>query len=174
MSWSSIIGPAIGAAASLGSAYLGANASRDASRTQLEAADRAAALYGPQNAIGQNALQGLYNNWGGSFQASPGYAFRRGEAMRAVDAGMSARGLRNSTARDRAAARYADGLASQEFGDWWNRGAGIAGIGQTATNALAGIYGQAGQAAAAGGMGAANAWGGALQNLGNIAANYRW
>jgi hypothetical protein len=190
-------------AASLGSAYLGANAARDASRQQGQAADRAAdattASLGLQRSIydqnradlapwretGGNALAALYRNWGGDFRASPGYDFRRSEGLRAVEAGMAARGLSQGTARDRAAARFADGLASQEYDQWWNRGAGLAGVGQTATAQgvqagqnygaqaaqgaanLGAIYGQAGNAAAAGGIGQANAWGGALNNLAN-------
>ena len=217
MTWTSLIGPAIGAAASLGSAYLGSQAANNAARTQAAAADRAAAtidsssaeslalqrqIYdqnradlAPWREAGGNALARLMGQWGENYTASPSYNWRRDEALRAVDAGMSARGLRNSTARDRAAARYVDGLASQDFDQWWNRGAALAGVGQTATsqaaglaqnyanqaganmtgtaNSLAGIYGQAGNAAAAGGIGAANAWGGALQNIGDIFASQR-
>jgi len=216
MSWTSLIGPAIGAAASLGSAYLGGQAANRAAQTQANAADRAAqtidnssaeslalqrqiydqnrADLAPWRDAGGNALSRLMGQWGENYTASPSYNWRRDEAMRAVDAGMSARGLRNSTARDRAAARYVDGLASQDYDQWWNRGAGLAGIGQTATsqgvglaqsyanaaggnmtgtaNSLAGIYGQAGNAAAAGQIGQANAWGGALQNIGDIATQY--
>ena len=216
MSWTSLIGPAIGAAASLGSAYLGSQAANSAARTQANAADRAAqtidnssaealalqrqiydqnrADLAPWRDAGGNALARLMGQWGENYTASPSYNWRMSEGLRAVDAGMSARGLRNSTARDRAAARFADGLASQDYDQWWNRGAALAGVGQTATgqgvaagqnfannasanmtgtaNSLAGIYGQAGNAAAAGQMGAANAWGGALQNIGDIATQY--
>lgn len=216
MSWTSLIGPAIGAAASLGSAYLGSQAANRAAQTQANAADRAAQtidnssaealalqreIYGqnradlaPWREAGGNALARLVGQWGENYQQSPSYDWRRSEGLRAVDAGMSARGLRNSTARDRAAARFADGLASQDYDQWWNRGAALAGVGQTATsqgvglaqnyanqvganmtgtaNSLAGIYGQAGAANAAGQMGAANAWGGALQNIGDIATQY--
>jgi hypothetical protein len=217
MTWTSLIGPAIDAAASLGSAYLGGQAANRAAQTQAAAADRAAnvtqessaealalqrqiydqnrADLEPWRDAGGNALTRLMSNWGENYTASPSYNWRRDEAMRAVDAGMSARGLRNSTARDRAAARYVDGLASQDYDQWWNRGAGLAGVGQTATsqgvglaanyanaaganmtgnaNSLAGIYGQAGNAAAAGQIGQANAWGGALQNVGDIFASQR-
>ena len=30
--------------------------------------------------------------------------------------------------------RYGEGLAASEYGDWWNRLAGMAGVGQAATN----------------------------------------
>lgn len=204
MSWGSIISAAVPAAASIGSAFLGAGASRDAANAQRDAAAQAAGLTGaqldlqrqiyeqnradlaPWRAVGQNALGALQAGTGGSYTQSPSYAFRRAEGMRAVDAGMAARGLYNSTARDRAAARFADGLAAQDYDQWWNRNAALAGIGQTATtqgmqaaqnyggnsanitNSLASIYGQAGNAQAAGAIGQANAWGGALNNIANM------
>lgn len=202
-SWGSIISAAIPAAASIGSAFLGANAARDAANQQQRAADQAAGLtqgqlalqqqiydqnradLAPWRAAGTQALGALQAGTGATYRQSPSYAFRRAEGMRAVDAGMAARGLYNSSARDRAAARFADGLASQDYDQWWNRNAALAGIGQTATtqgiqagqqygansagitNNLASIYGQAGNAAAAGQIGQANAWGGAFNNIAN-------
>lgn len=203
MSWGSIISAAIPAAASIGSAFMGANAARDAAATQQRAADQASGLQqqqmalqqqifdqnradlAPWRAAGTQALGALQAGTGASYTQSPSYAFRRAEGMRAVNAGMAARGLYNSTARDRAGARFADGLASQDYDQWWNRQAALAGIGQTANtqgiqaaqqygqnsgqvaNNLASIYGQAGNAAAAGQIGQANAWGGAFNNLAN-------
>lgn len=223
--WGSIISAAIPAAASIGSAYLGASAAGDAAKTQQRAADQAAGitqsqmdlqerLYGrnldlqrqifdqsradlePWRQAGTQALGALQAGTGATYQQSPSYAFRRAEGMRGIDAGMAARGLYNSSARDRAGARFADGLASQDYDQWWNRQAALAGIGQSATgqgiqagqqfagasqnaantygansgqiaNSLASIYGQAGNAAAAGQIGQANAWGGAFNNLAN-------
>src|SRR3546814_7051411 len=56
--------------------------------------------------------------------------------------------------------RYGEGLASADYGEWWNRNAGLAGVGQQATNATA----QAGQ-------NAANNVSGAYQTAGNARAS---
>src|SRR3546814_12279519 len=60
----------------------------------------------------------------------------------------------------KAVQRYGEGLASADYGDWWNRNAGLAGVGQQATNATA----QAGQ-------NAANNVSGAYQTAGNARAS---
>lgn len=79
------------------------------------------------------------------YQADPGYEFRRSEGLRAVDASAAARGGALSGGAIRANNRYAQDLASQEFGNAfsryqtdlgnrYNRLAGVAGVGQMATN----------------------------------------
>ena len=79
------------------------------------------------------------------YQADPGYAFRQSEGLRAVDASAAARGGALSGGAIRANNRYAQDLASQEFGNAfsryqtdlgnrYNRLAGVAGVGQTAVN----------------------------------------
>lgn len=70
----------------------------------------------------------------GGFETSPGYEFRRDEGLKAIDRGAAARGLLGSGAAVKAEERFADNTASSEFGDWWNRLAGVAGVGQAATN----------------------------------------
>jgi hypothetical protein len=70
----------------------------------------------------------------GGFEASPGYQFRLDEGARGLDRNMAARGLLNSGARGKAMTRYNQGVASDEFGNYMNRLAGAAGIGQTAAN----------------------------------------
>lgn len=103
------------------------------------------------------------------FMASPGYNFVRSEGMRGLEQSAAARGGAFSGNALRALADYNNGLASQEYGNWWNRMAGLAGVGQTSTNQL-GQLGQgyannignaamsAGNARASGIMGAANGW----------------
>jgi hypothetical protein len=68
------------------------------------------------------------------FQASPDYAFRRNEGTRGIENGLSARGGAFSGNALRALSEFNSDLASQEFGNYFNRRAAVAGIGQTATN----------------------------------------
>lgn len=55
------------------------------------------------------------------FKADPGYQFRLQEGVNAIDASAAARGRLNSGAQDRALSRYASDLASQEYGNAFNR-----------------------------------------------------
>lgn len=101
--------------------------------------------WAPWRSTGGAALARLANEYGGgtsSFEASPGYDFRRTEGLRSIDRERSARGLLNSGAADKARMQYGDNLASAEYGDWWNRNLGLAGMGQNATAQTS----QAGQA----------------------------
>jgi len=176
----------IPAAATLGSALLGSRAASSAARTQAAAADRSAEvqrdIYQQQRAdlepwrtSGVNALAPLVAATGQSYTQSPGYDFRFTEGLRAIDNAASARGRVGSGARDKALLRFGQGIAAEDYNNWWNRQAGLAGIGQTATsqgNALAGayganlanIYGQGANASAAGQIGQANAITGAINN----------
>jgi hypothetical protein len=69
----------------------------------------------------------------GGFTETPGYQFRRDEAMKAIQRMGSARGARFSPQTWKAGARYADNLASAEFENYGNALRSMAGIGQTAT-----------------------------------------
>lgn len=56
-----------------------------------------------------------------AFEASPGYQFRLDEGMKAIERAASARGLRLSGSALKDAARFGQGTASQEYGDFYNR-----------------------------------------------------
>lgn len=71
------------------------------------------------------------------FFASPDYNFRRTEGLRDIGGAYAARGSGRSGNALRALAEFNSGLASQEFGNRFNRLAALAGAGQTA-NANAG------------------------------------
>lgn len=118
------------------------------------------------------------------FQADPGYQFRLDEGRRALETSAAARGglLSGRTLKDLTS--YGQGLASQEYQNAYNRFnndqttifnrlSGLAGTGQQANNTLAALGSNtasqvgsniigAGNAAAAGQVGAANAWANAL------------
>jgi hypothetical protein len=124
------------------------------------------------------------------YQADPGYAFRLSEGQKALDRASAAGGRFNSGRAAKDLTRFGQGLASEEYGNAFNRFnvnqgnrynrlASVAGFGQTATNQAAnaaGAFGSAaagnaigaGNAAAAGRVGAANAWGGAVGQVGSM------
>lgn len=84
----------------------------------------------PWLTAGQGALNKL-NNPTTNFMASPDYAFRRAEGERDIGNSFAARGGAASGNALRALTEYNSALASGEYGDWWNRQAGLAGVGQT-------------------------------------------
>lgn len=124
------------------------------------------------------------------FEADPGYGFRLSEGQKALDRAAAAGGRFNSGRAMKDITRFGQGMASDEYGraydryrlnqgDRYNKLASVAGIGQTATNQTAqaaGAYGSAaggyaigaGNASAAGRVGAANAWSGAAGQVGSM------
>lgn len=116
------------------------------------------------------------------YQTDPGYAFRLSEGMKGLQNSAAAKGLLSSGSTLKGITDYGQGMASQEYGDAYNRYQtnranqlnplqSLMGSGQTAANTLtnaAGNLGQGlGQAAAA--TGAANA--SAYMNTGNALSN---
>lgn len=161
-----------------GSALLGASASKSAANTQAASADRSLdlqremfnkqlELQQPFQEAGVNALNRMQSgNVMGMMD--PSYQFRLGEGMKALDRTAAARGGLISGGALKAAQRYGQEFASNEFGNAYNRLASMAGIGQTATNnmgAATGNFGTnagnlmtgAGAARASGYVGGANA-----------------
>ncbi len=118
-----------------------------------------------------------------AFFESPGYQFRRQEGTRGLERSAAARGGAFSGNALRALAEFNSGLASQEFGNYVNQLAGIAGVGQTATNQTA-AYGAdhaanaganaryAGEARASGITDQANIIGSGVNMLGRIGGYY--
>lgn len=70
-----------------------------------------------------------------AFTDSPDYQFALQEGNRSVNQGLAARGMSNSGAAMKELTRYGQGMASQQLGNYTNRLASLAGIGQTATQA---------------------------------------
>lgn len=130
----------------LGSAVLGAYGANRAASTQAAAAgqatqlqkemfDKQVALQEPWRQAGVNALAKLQSGDIGMYQ-DPSYQFRLSEGLKALDRQAAARGGLISGGALKAAQRYGQDAASQEYGNIWNRLAGLAGVGQTATNQL--------------------------------------
>jgi hypothetical protein len=56
-----------------------------------------------------------------TFQADPGYQFRLAEGQKALDRTAASRGKLLSGAQFKASQDYNQGMASNEYGNWWNR-----------------------------------------------------
>ena len=136
--------------------------------------DEAAGEAGPVNQLtGEYAIDVPELGAGGVnelIKSTPGYQFRFDEGIRAADSSAASRGMLMSGAQLRRLQEFGDDYAAQEFGNYWNRLASVAGAGQVATQGIAGagtnaannlanIYQQQGQnlATSYGQQGAANA-----------------
>lgn len=185
------IGAAIGGIAS---GLIGASGAKSAAKSQSRSADQQVALqreiyeqnsanFKPFLDAGTNALAGLQYELGmgaapknyQGFQQTPGYQFQLEQGQAATNAVAGARGGLNSGATLQALSSFNQGLANQEYGNYYNRLAGLTNLGQASAGqqAAAGqnfasnagqAIGAAGNAAAAGAVGQANAWTGAIQN----------
>lgn len=145
MSWGMIAGAAIGViggAMNNRSARRGADA---ATQSQYAAIDEQRRQYdqtredmAPWLAAGRNALgglQGLLDN-PDSIKDSTAYQWRFDQGLQGLDRSAAARGGLFSGGHSTDLMKFGQGLASQEYGDQWNRLAGLAGVGQTTANSL--------------------------------------
>ena len=109
----------------------------------------------------------------------PGYEFRFNEGMRALEGGAAARGGLLSGGMVKKSIRYGQGIASNEYGNVYNRISNIAGLGQVATSASGGYAMQAGQgmgraagegalSSAYGQVGSGNAWANAANDISSL------
>lgn len=158
-----------------GAAY-GANQQREAGRDAARGGAAATALdremyeqqrrdLMPYMQAGQGALTQLQDLNAGdfsSFTESPDYTFARDQGIKALDRSASSRGTQYSGGQLAALADFSGGLASQNYGDYYNRIAQLAGLGQSSA---AGV-GNAG-------MGFASRAGGYLTNAANARADSR-
>lgn len=143
--------------------------------------------YEPFYQQGQNALEGYGYELGmgprpegyGGFTATPGYDFRMQQGQEAIQSAAGLRGGINSGRTAQDLMGFGQGIASQEYGNYLNRLAGMTDMGMSAaggqanaaTNANTGAasaYSNLGNAQSAGSIGQANAWNGALGNIGGI------
>lgn len=140
-----------------------AQATQQAAEIQRQIFERQVALQEPWRQAGIGALNQLiplsqqYQPFGmEQFQQDPGYGFRLSEGMKALERGAAARGGLLSGATLKGIQRYGQDLASQEYQNAFNRYQAerqarlgplqsLAGVGQTATQALGGYAGQMGQ-----------------------------
>lgn len=153
MSWGAVI-------AAAGTAYAGysaneaadeqANAAAGAGRVSQRQYEQTERHLAPYRIVGDQALGRISRVLGlggaapdmSEFQADPGYQFRLNEGNKALDRSAAGRGMLLSGAQLKSLGRYNQGMASQEFGNWFNRLYGLAGMGQNAA-VQAGGFGQA-------------------------------
>lgn len=168
-----------------------AGAAQNALALQREMFEYQKGLLEPYRTAGTSALKRLEGALGLGGQAQPqqmlemdpGYGFRLGEGMKALERMQAARGNMLSGGAMKAGQRYAQDYASGEYGNAYNRLANIAGLGQTVgtqlgtaaqqfgTNA-SGVMGQEANALAAGRVGRGSAYAGGVQGGLNAYSNY--
>lgn len=116
-------------------------------------------------------------------QMEPGYNFRLSEGLKALDRQAAARGGLISGGALKAAQRYGQDVASQEFSNAYNRLAGLAQIGPSAagvmntlgqnySNQASNTYGQMGDIAAQAALARGSSYGRTFNQLGNIYGQY--
>lgn len=144
----------------------------------------------PNDDAGYNKAVAEYNDYisgragnGGSLSQSvlendPGYQFRLEQGNKAIENQARAAGKYYSPSTVKALTQYGQGFASNEFGNVYNRLAGLSGVGQTAANQLgqlgANYAGNVGNlmtsganARGAAGISQANTWGNLLSGAAN-------
>lgn len=164
MSWGAVIGVVggyvvnqMGNDAAEDAAGAAADANYAAIQEQRRQYDQTRADMEPWRNAGSEGLQRMLAmlNDPSSIQQSPAYQFRLGQGMQALDRSAAARGNLFSGGHHADVLGYGQAMGSQEFDNQWNRLAGLAGVGQTASNQLAAY-----------GAGMANNIGNALGNIG--------
>ena len=213
MGGAQLVGGLFGAKATKDAANAQAAAQRDAMAAQQAMFERQVQLQEPFRQAGLTAQNRLMTLLGlgpdttaaeygmaarpfdmQAFEQDPGYAFRMQEGMRALERSAAARGGLLSGNALRGITRFGQDLASQEYGNAFNRFQierqarlnplqSLMGGGQTAANVLTGAAGSYGQQAGEGMtslgnirasqyMGRANAMAGGLQGIGQGIMDY--
>ena len=106
------------------------------------------------------------------FFKSPGYQFRLDEGLKAVQRSAAAKGILQSGGTLKGIDQYAEGLASQEFGNYQSKLFSLAGMGQSAAGSLANIAANRANIQMGKGATAAEMWGGLGDTVGQTAGNF--
>lgn len=161
-----------------GAAAKAANAQQNAANQAIQQTEqnyqRTAGNLNPYISAGNNALEQMQQLNSGdysSFKESPDYQFTLSQGLQGLDRSAAAHGSLYSGGHSADILGYAQGLASQNYGNYYNRLAGLAGMGQNASTNLGSIG--TGNAASIGSYltGAANAQGNAAYNTANANSN---
>jgi hypothetical protein len=197
-----IVGGAMSASAARKAGNLQADAANRATDIQSQQYDRTQELNEPYRQAGIGALNKLitasdYTPFGmDQFQADPGYAFRLEEGQKAIERSAAARGMQLSGSTLKGLNKYAQGTASQEYNNAFNRYQAersallnplqtLAGIGQSATsqvgaagqnyaNAASDLTTSGAAARASGYVGSSNALNQAIGGVGNAYMSNRF
>jgi hypothetical protein len=162
------------------------NAAREGIEEQRRQFDTFQGNIQPYLGIGQQAtgtLSGLMSGDMTAFHESPDYQWRFNEGMRGLDRNAASRGSLFSGGTDLDRMNYGQGLASTEYGNFWNRtmdaarlgqnsavGAGHMGMGMA--NNISGLLGNIGQAQGNSAINQANAWGNAANGIAGAVGTY--
>jgi hypothetical protein len=142
---------------------------RDVGRSAL---NQLASLYGLQQSGEIDPETGTAAQVGApdysAFYDSPDYQFARDEGLRGIERSAAARGGLASGNTLAALTRFSSGLATQNFGNYTNRLAGLAGTGQQSAENLGAMRMQYGQQVGQNAVGAANARSSGIANQANI------
>jgi hypothetical protein len=185
------------AAASVYSANQQKQAAKGAANAQTNAANsaigqteqnyqRTATNLNPYITSGQNALgtiNALNSGDYSSFHASPDYQFSLSQGLQGLDRSAAARGSLYSGGQTADTLNYAEGLANQNYNNYYSKLADLAGMGQSAASNLGSIgtgnaaaignyLTNAGEAAANGAINSANASSNMTSQLGQLAGQY--
>lgn len=174
----SIAGGVIGSKGAKKAGAASAAGMREGAGVLTAGLDRARADYQPYVAAGNTALNALADP-AASFESSPGYAFARDQGLDAIKTQQNSLGRLASGNTLAALTEYGTGIAQQDFGNWWDRQSGLAGMGLNATgnmatvgagydSGIANLLAGAGGAKAAGIQGATDAWGNAISDIGGF------
>lgn len=129
----------------------------------------------PWYTAGAGALEQLQKLNAGdfsSFKASPDYQYRQDEGARALTARNSALGIQDSGAAQKSALKYAGDLANGEYNNYYNKIAGVAGVGQVAAAANQTANQNFANSVTNTNQNKASALGSSYTNQGNIWGNY--
>ncbi|MGX9958522.1 hypothetical protein ACW0US_07050 [Xanthomonas euvesicatoria] len=125
-----------------------------------------------------NQLAQLNSGNYSSFQESPDYQFTLQQGLQGLDRSAAARGSLYSGGQQADIMQYGQGLASQQYNNYYNKLASLAGMGQSAASALAGVgntYANATANNAYQGAANSNALTGLLTGIGsNLASNINY
>ena len=135
----------------------------------------------PYNTAGQSAL-GVASDLSGAngpdaanaamanFQTDPGYQFQLQQGLRAVDAGAASQGMLRSGATLKAEDTFGQGLAEQDFTNYYNRLFNLSQLGETAAAGGSPSAIAAGTSAQTAGTQQASIYGNAASSLGTSAS----
>jgi hypothetical protein len=169
------MGAVAGGLLSVGSSIIGGNSARKASKAaagQLNNAmtqnreiyDESKQNFNPFLTGGTESFNQLANmaNTGdmSSFYTSPGYQFRLDQGLKGMQNAAAGRGMLNSPRTMQALNDYAQNMASNEYGNYFQNMLNLGQVGQNAAGSLGNL-----------GSGFASAQSGLYQGLGNIYAN---
>lgn len=142
MSW----GAVAGAAVSVVGGYLSNKNSKKANSSSQGAYDQAYAAntanlqpYMDAGAGALNQLSQLNSGNYSSFNQSPDYQFAQQQGLQGLDRSAAARGSLYSGGQQADVLNYSQGLASQQYNNYYNKIQNLAGMGQGAASALTGV-----------------------------------